>query len=76
MGLEKAFNNVLSGENGKETYQKDIYGRPIPGTTKVIEPVKMVKTFILHLMHNFKEILKDIWTRRLRILEHNNFQEL
>lgn len=40
MGLEKAFNNVLSGENGKETYQKDIYGRPIPGTTKVIEPVK------------------------------------
>ena len=38
MGLEKAF--VLSGENGKETYQKDIYGRPIPGTTKVIEPVK------------------------------------
>nr|WP_101913931.1 penicillin-binding protein [Lactococcus lactis] len=40
MGLEKAFDNVLSGENGQETYQKDIYGRPIPGTTKVDKAVK------------------------------------
>ncbi|AYG00557.1 penicillin-binding transpeptidase domain-containing protein [Lactococcus allomyrinae] len=40
MGLEKAFNSILSGKNGVETYQKDILGRPIPGTTKVIKPVK------------------------------------
>lgn len=40
MGLEKAFNGILSGKNGVETYQKDILGRPIPGTTKVIKPVK------------------------------------
>ena len=40
MGLEKAFDRLLSGKNGVETYQKDIYGRPIPGTTKVIEPIK------------------------------------
>lgn len=40
MGLEKSFNPILSGKNGVETYQKDILGRPIPGTTKVIEPVE------------------------------------
>lgn len=40
MGLEKAFDSILSGTNGIESYQKDISGRPIPGTTKVIKPVK------------------------------------
>lgn len=76
MGLEKAFNNVLSGENGKETYQKISMVAQFQEQLKSLNLLKMVKTFILHLMHNFKEILKDIWTRRLRILEHNNFQEL
>ena len=38
-GLEASYNSLLSGQNGEETYQKDIAGRPLPGTTKTIKPV-------------------------------------
>lgn len=38
-GLELSFNQQLSGTNGVETYQKDMYGRPVPNTTHVITPV-------------------------------------
>lgn len=39
-GLEASFNSVLSGKNGEERYEKDATGHPLPGTTKVIKPVK------------------------------------
>ena len=39
-GLEKSFNSILSGSNGKETYQKDNTGHSLPGTTKTIKKVK------------------------------------
>lgn len=39
-GLEASFNNILSGTNGEETHEKDRYGRPLPGTTKVSKQVK------------------------------------
>ncbi len=39
-GLEASFNTILSGQNGVESYQKDHLGRPMPGTTKIIKPVK------------------------------------
>lgn len=39
-GLEASFNDVLSGTNGEETYEKDRYGRPLPGTTTVSKQVK------------------------------------
>ncbi|MEY8443202.1 penicillin-binding transpeptidase domain-containing protein [Lactococcus ileimucosae] len=39
-GLEASFNDILSGSNGEETYEKDRYGRPLPGTTTVSKPVK------------------------------------
>ncbi|WP_374286187.1 penicillin-binding transpeptidase domain-containing protein [Lactococcus sp.] len=39
-GLELAYNDILSGENGIETYQKDYSGHSIPGTTKVEKEVK------------------------------------
>ena len=45
-GLEASFNDVLSGTNGEETYEKDRYGRPLLGTTTVSKQVKMVKIFI------------------------------
>ncbi|PCR99028.1 penicillin-binding protein [Lactococcus fujiensis JCM 16395] len=39
-GIELAYNSILSGKNGVETYQKDASGHPLPGTTKVIKPVE------------------------------------
>ena len=39
-GLEASFNDILSGTNGEETYEKDRYGRPLPGTTTVSKQVK------------------------------------
>ncbi|GBG96301.1 penicillin-binding protein [Lactococcus termiticola] len=36
-GLENAYNSVLSGENGEINYQKDPFGRPLPGSTKTIK---------------------------------------
>ncbi|MFC4652277.1 penicillin-binding transpeptidase domain-containing protein [Lactococcus nasutitermitis] len=39
-GIEQSFNSILGGSNGEETYQKDNLGRPMPGTTKIIRPVK------------------------------------
>lgn len=32
MGLEESYNNVLSGQDGKIEYKKDVYGNPLPGT--------------------------------------------
>lgn len=61
MGLEKAFNSTLSGTNGVETYQKDIYGRPIPGTTKVDKVVKNGKdvytTLDVQLQTNLEKLM-------------------
>lgn len=34
-GLEAAMNHILSGQDGKITYEKDSYGRIIPGTETV-----------------------------------------
>jgi len=39
-GLEASYDSILSGEDGVETYQKDALGRPLPGTTKLVKPVK------------------------------------
>ncbi|KMT40561.1 peptidoglycan D,D-transpeptidase FtsI family protein [Melissococcus plutonius] len=32
MGLEKMYNDILSGKDGRQYYQKDLYGNPLPGT--------------------------------------------
>ncbi|MBL1227861.1 penicillin-binding protein 2 [Enterococcus sp. BWB1-3] len=32
MGLEAAYDNILSGKDGKIEYQRDVYGNPLPGT--------------------------------------------
>lgn len=32
MGLEKSYNAILSGEDGKIDYEKDVFGNPLPGT--------------------------------------------
>ncbi|WP_207694510.1 penicillin-binding protein 2X [Enterococcus sp. DIV0212c] len=32
MGLEESYNDVLSGQDGKIDYEKDVYGNPLPGT--------------------------------------------
>jgi penicillin-binding protein 2X len=32
MGLEQAYNDILSGKDGRVYYQKDVYNNPLPGT--------------------------------------------
>ncbi|MGX7244081.1 peptidoglycan D,D-transpeptidase FtsI family protein [Enterococcus quebecensis] len=32
MGIEKSYNDILSGTDGKIDYKKDVYGNPLPGT--------------------------------------------
>ncbi|MGT2753520.1 penicillin-binding protein PBP2X [Streptococcus ovis] len=38
-GVEAALNTILSGQDGKITYEKDSYGRLVPGTEKVEKKV-------------------------------------
>ncbi len=40
MGIEQAYNDVLSGTNGRVTYRKDSKNNAIPGTTKVQKKAK------------------------------------
>lgn len=40
MGIEQAYNKILSGTSGEEVYQKDSKGNPVPGT--VVEVKKAV----------------------------------
>ncbi|WP_206911975.1 penicillin-binding protein 2X [Enterococcus sp. DIV0840] len=32
MGIEKSYNDILKGQDGKIDYEKDVYGNPLPGT--------------------------------------------
>ena len=32
MGLEQAYNDILSGTDGRVYFEKDIYGNALPGT--------------------------------------------
>lgn len=40
MGIEQAYNKILSGTSGEEIYQKDSKGNPVPGT--VVEVKKAI----------------------------------
>ncbi|MDT2885151.1 penicillin-binding protein [Lactococcus lactis] len=73
MGLEKAFNDILGGKNGRETYQKDISGRTIPGTTKVIKPVQNGKDVYTTLDSKLQERLESYMNKAAK---DSNAQQL
>ena len=45
MGLEQAYNDILSGTDGRVYFEKDIYGNALPGTVAEEKKQWMVKIF-------------------------------
>lgn len=58
-GLELAYNHVLSGKNGVETFQKDASGHPLPGTTKVIKQVENGSNVYTTIDSRIQELLES-----------------
>lgn len=40
IGIEEAYNDLLSGKDGKVVFQKDNFQNPLPGTTAEVEPAE------------------------------------
>lgn len=61
MGIEKSYNEILSGTDGKITYQKDVSGNPIPGTVVEESHVKdgedIVTTLDIRLQTRLESLL-------------------
>jgi penicillin-binding protein 2B len=58
-GMEKLLNDVLSGEDGHITYEKDINGYKIPGTTPVIIPAEDGNDVYLTIDSNIQFFLEQ-----------------
>ena len=59
MGLEKSLNDVLSGKNGLEIYDKDAKGYMIPGTKRVEKYAENGNDVYLTLDHNVQLALQN-----------------
>lgn len=58
MGIEKAFNKTLAGQNGYKDAQYDVYGYKLPGKRQKEKAVKMGTIFTQRLILEFKRCLK------------------
>lgn len=63
MGIEAAFNKELSGTDGKEVYQKDVSGNPIPGTIVETKKAKNGKNIYTTLDANLEIYLESLMTK-------------
>jgi len=70
MGIEKQFNNELSGEDGFTFYQKDRSGYKIPGTKETTVPAKDGNDIYLTIDSNIQLFLE----RALEKAEWANFE--
>ncbi len=62
LGLEKSFNDLLTGKNGRKTYQKDSFGYLVPGLdNEEIEPVDGNDLYLTlnHKLQAHLEIILD-----------------
>ena len=62
MGIEEAYNDILSGKDGKIVYQKDNYQNPLPGTVAESEPAvdgKNVYTTLDNRLQSYLETLMN-----------------
>ncbi|WP_321385289.1 penicillin-binding protein 2 [uncultured Enterococcus sp.] len=61
MGIESAYNDVLSGTDGKIDYQKDVNGNPVPGTvveeSQVQDGEDIVTTLDIRLQTRLESLL-------------------
>lgn len=64
MGIEQAYNDVLSGTDGKIEYQKDVYGNPLPGTIasekKAIDGEDIYTTLDVKIQSRLEELLDPV----------------
>ncbi len=63
MGLEKTYNEELSGEDGKIEYSSDKYGFLLPNSDKIIQPAKDGSDIYLTLDKTIQNFLEDAMTR-------------
>ncbi|MGM9902968.1 penicillin-binding protein [Enterococcus hirae] len=62
LGLESAYNDLLSGTNGKVVYQKDNFQNPLPGTVAQEKPAvngKDIYTTLDSRLQSYLETLMD-----------------
>lgn len=64
MGLEQAYNDILSGTDGKIEYQKDVYGNPLPGTIasekKAVDGEDIYTTLDLKIQSRLEELMDPV----------------
>ncbi|MDR0922663.1 MAG: cell division protein FtsI [Lactobacillales bacterium] len=62
LGLEAAYDDILSGKDGKQFYEKDSAGNPLPGTSESTIPAKDGQDIYTTLdvrLQNYMESLMD-----------------
>lgn len=64
MGLEKSYNDILSGQDGKIDYEKDVYGSPLPGTVasekKAVDGKDIYTTLDLRIQSRLESLLDPV----------------
>lgn len=67
MGLEQAYNDVLSGTDGKIVYQKDNYQNPLPGTVaeseSAVDGKDITTTLDMRIQSYLETLLDDAWKK-------------
>ena len=63
MGIEKSYDKILAGTNGKIRYQKDRYQQPLPGTTVVEKETEDGKDIYTTLDAQLQSRLEDLMTQ-------------
>ncbi|KOS69577.1 penicillin-binding protein [Lysinibacillus contaminans] len=63
MGLEKTYDEVLTGENGKVEYQTDAFRYLLPNSEKMITPAKDGDDIYLTLDKTIQSFVEDAMTR-------------
>ena len=59
MGLELYYDNILKGEDGKRTYQKDLRGYKISGTKEYVKPAENGKDIYLTVDSNIQFFIEQ-----------------
>ncbi|MDA9472878.1 peptidoglycan D,D-transpeptidase FtsI family protein [Enterococcus sp. 5H] len=64
MGLEKSYNDILSGQDGKIDYEKDVYGSPLPGTVasekQAVDGKDIYTTLDLRIQSRLESLLDPV----------------
>ena len=60
LGLEQSMDDILSGEDGSVSYQQDIYGNVLPGTTTVYKEAEDGDNVVLTLDSNLQETVENV----------------